>query len=83
MLFGRFIRVMAIVCLIMPPISVSAAATGSPAQQAVDGKQRLRNLFIEFLDQEVIKHGRDHVLEQQKEDLFQRFLVWQARRLVN
>ncbi|MEM6499419.1 MAG: hypothetical protein AAGB04_24220 [Pseudomonadota bacterium] len=83
MLFGRLIKVAAIACLILPPISASAMAAGSPTPKAVDGEQRLRNLFIEFLDQEVIKHGRDHVLDQQKEDLFQRFLVWQARRLVN
>ncbi len=81
--FGKLVRVAAIACLIVPPLSASALATGGSTPQPVEGKQRLRSLFIEFLDQEVIKHGRDHVLEQQKEDLFQRFLVWQARRLVN
>lgn len=68
-------------CLLAFPISGYASIPGAKTSKSSEGKQSLRKLFIDFLDEEVARRGRQRFLESQKEELFRRFLIWQARRL--
>ena len=68
-------------CLFAFPVSGYASIPGAATSKSNEGRQSLRKLFIDFLDEEVARRGRQRVLESQKEELFRRFLIWQARRL--
>lgn len=80
----KFMRAGATASVLLVSAAANATTPNSSSSAAVeDGRESLRRLFIQFLDQEVAAIGRERVLQLKKDELFQRFLLWHARRLAN